>query len=248
MEIFIVSFRRDAAFLVYCLRSIQKFCIGFAGVTVMVPSDQIEEFAFVRDFGVTLNGFREWTPNGFMHHADQIVCADLWCPDADAIVFVDSDCMFWEPATPEDYFVDGKPVLFIERFDTLTNRLRMNWKDAVTQAIGLNPAYETMVRHPAVHLPEVHRKTRQMIEAHTGQEASRYIVSCRGDFPQTFAEFPTIGAVAVEHFEDRYHLVEHDIRTPDGGYEYVHGRDKLKAMWSHGGIDAYREQCEEILR
>lgn len=247
-EIFIVSFKRDAEFLRYALRSIEKFATGFTGITVLVPRTDFRSFEWVHRTPSKLRFFDENPNCGMLHHQAKIIEADIWCPNAETILFMDSDCMFWEPVTPADYFVDGRPVLYRERYATLTNKLRLNWKEAVFNATGIDPEWETMCRHPAVHLRETIAHTRQRIETHTGKSSEDYILSCRNDFPQTFAEFPTLGAVAITHFSARYNFVDYDVTTPDGGYDYRRGKDRMTAHWSHGGIEAYRAACEEILR
>lgn len=246
-QILIVSFLRDADFLRYCLRSISKFATGFSAVQVVVPSHDADEFSWVRNWGANVNLFDQREGKGMLHHEYQKIAADLWCPGADIIVYMDSDCMFWEDAKPEDYVHEGKPILFRERYDQIVNRIRLNWKSAVKMATGIDPVYETMVRHPAVHLPETCRKTREVIEAHTGRTAEDYVLSCRNEFPQSFAEFPTLGAVALQFTPEKYHWVDHRIETEDGGYEYVAGRDRMIASWSHGRVERYQRELEAIL-
>lgn len=246
-EIFIVSCKRDVEFLRYCLKSIERFSRGFSGVRVLVPRVDQDLFSFVKETAV-LEVYDEHPTKGMLDHEAQIMGSDVWCPNADAILHLDSDCIFWEPVTPDDYFVDGKPILYRERYSTLTNKLRLNWWKAVNRATKIDAEWETMVRHPAVHIREVYPAARALITEEWGMWARDYILTCENSFPQTFAEFPTLGAVAIKHFADKYHFLDYDVRTPDGGYDYVRGKDKLTAHWSHGGIDRYRKECEEILK
>ena len=53
--------------------------------------------------------------------------------------------------------------------------------------------------------------------------------------PQTFAEFPTLGAVAWEHFHDAYHWARFPVHN-DGSHPALM-RDKMKAFWSIGGVE-----------
>jgi hypothetical protein len=248
VRIFIVSFHRDVEFLRYCLKSIQKYATGFEGVTIAVPINEHLLFDWVKDYGADLGVFEEDPAKGMMHHEYEKMTADIWCPSADAILHLDSDCMFWEPASPDDFFVNGKPILFRERYATLKNKLRLHWKKAVFDATGIDPEWETMVRHPAVHLRETYAITRTVIFGHTKRPVREYILSCRNEFPQEFAEFPTLGSVAIAHIPGKYHFVEYDVTTPDGGYPYDRERDFVTAHWSHGGIERYREVSEAILR
>lgn len=242
----IVSFLPDLEFLRYCLRSIQKFATGFAGVTVVVPDRDEEAFEFVEAYGATLKCFDEPAGKGFNAHQLQIIEADRYCPLADYLLFMDSDCVFWEPVKPENYFVDGKPIHLRERYDTLTNKVRLNWRTAVTAATGIEPEYEGMARLPALHIREVFQATRDRISTHTCKFHDQYILGCKNDFPQGFSEFNVLYAVAHEQFYDRYYWVEVNVTTADGGYEYRHGVDFMKAFWSHAGVDAYRAELDAI--
>jgi hypothetical protein len=246
-EIFVVSFSRDVEFLRYALKSIRRFATGFAGITVVVPDQDDDLFAWVYDYGAKLRTFNECPGKGMLHHEYQVMIADRWCPFADAILHMDSDCMFWEPVTPADYFVDGRPILYRERYATLTNKLRLNWKKAVFDATEIDCDWDCMTRLPIVHLPETYKKAREIICDHTQQTVESYILSCRNEFPQSYAEFNTLGSVAIAHFPERYHFVDYDVRTPDGGYDYVRGKDRMTCGWSHGGIERYRKEWDEIL-
>lgn len=153
--------------------------------------------------------------------------SDEWCPGADFILHTDSDCVFTEPVSPEDYFVESKPVLLYASYEWLCRdypTLRC-WQTASQFALGFTIEHEFMRRHPAVHYREVYRKSRELIEAHHGKSVDDYIKRQTNTFPQTFAEFPTLGAVAWKFFHDRYHWINTE-RTP-------HPKDKIRQAWSH---------------
>ena len=117
-EIFIVSFGRHFQWLEYCLRSIEKYASGFSGTTLIVP-DVDEPMAKAMFHGVTVKSGPEWEGKGMLWHMAQVMRADEWCPDADFILHTDSDCVFHEPTTPDDFFANGKPMLFHESFRSL---------------------------------------------------------------------------------------------------------------------------------
>ena len=115
-----------------------------------------------------------------------------------------------------------------------------------------------MVRHPNVYLREVYGLTRDTILQHVQMDWAEYILGCRNTYPQTFAEFPTLGAVAIKFTEDRYHWISCN-RLPDGTWEVLPAdREQLCfSAWSHGGLEMVndrhpgmtaRQKCEEILR
>lgn len=211
-EIFIVSCAKHFDWLEYCLKSISKFASGFSGVTLLVPEDQRPlalERGFEKDCGLTcclpLCG-PEWPDKGMLWHMAQVMNADEWCPQADFILHTDSDCVFSEPVTPEDYFVNGKPVLMHASFEWLAKQQAnlMMWKVAAEKALGWRVTEEIMRRHPAVHYRKVYAKTRECIERHTKMSCDDFIRSGENRFPQSVAEFPTLGAVAWKHFHGDY--------------------------------------------
>lgn len=204
-EIFIVSYAKHFLWLHYCLLSIGKHATGFSGVTLIVP-DIDEPMAKAMFPGIIIKSGKEWEGKGMLWHMAQVMRADEWCPHADFILHTDSDCVFSEPVTPEDYFKGGKPVLMHATFKWLTKQqanLEM-WRTAAEKALGWSVDREFMRRHPAVHYRKVYKTARERIEIHTKMPCDEYIKSCENGFPQTFAEYPTIGAVAWRHFHPDY--------------------------------------------
>lgn len=238
-----VTHAKDLDFARFAMQSADKFATGFNEFVLVVPDTDLAAFApFAFQSGFVVRGFPEAPGKGMLHH-EAIICeADRWCPDADAVLHQDADCLFTEPVTPADYFVGDKPILLRERYEDFKQYgHRYGWKKCVREATGIDPEWETMCRHPAVHLARTYRKTRELIEAHTGLGFLEYILSCRNEFPQTFAEFPTLGAVALEHFPDAYHWVD-DRSTGTEAYKYKAGFDKMFSFWSHGGLDTANDR------
>lgn len=217
-EIFIVSCAKHFDWLEYCLKSIGKFASGFSGVTVLVPQEPdypmaVQRF-FGRDFGPL--PFRwpicgpEWPDKGMLWHMAQVMKADEWCPEADFILHTDSDCVFSEPVTPEDYFVNGKPVLYHERFKSLGKKHPdvLRWQEVVQKCVTFPVTQETMRRHPAVHPRKTYLKSREEIERKTRVNWEDYIRNQRNEFPQSFCEYVTLGNVGMHYFPNDYNLMD----------------------------------------
>ncbi len=255
-DLLMVTFAKDLPFAEYAMQSAARFCKGFGEFVIVVPFPSVPAFQATADlYGFTVKGFEEREGCGFLHHMAIITEADVWCPQADVIVHTDADCIWMAHCTPADYLVDGKPVMYREKFEDFRERHpgRYDWKRIVHNAVGIDPEYECMCRHPSVHLREVYALTRAAIAKHTGMDWREYILSGKNDFPQSYAEFPSLGAVALAYLADKYHWVDY---SGDRDYEYERGRDFLKAFWSHCGIDGAherhpgrtaREVIEEIL-
>lgn len=173
-----------------------------------------------------------------LHHMAIICEGDQWCPQSDAVMILDSDTMFIRPVTPESFLHEGKPIILRERYeDFKAYNSRYKWKSCVANAIGIDPEWETMVRFPMIHLRQTLVLVRELIERHTEKPWKEYILSGPNTFPQDFAEFPTIGTVAIKFFPDNYHFVDYRKGEPcDVGPEAV------KQFWSHGGLDMINDR------
>lgn len=236
MELFIVTYRRDFPYQVWCCKSIERFCSGFSGVTLLVPDqDSKEAEIFEGSTGKTpirIVSGREWAGKGMLWHMAQIMRADEWCPEADFIAHLDSDCIFTEPVTPDTYLRDGKPFLRFEYFTNIRKRHpgAAQWQAPTQACLPFLATYETMRCHPGVFHSGLYATAREQIERKTEQDMDEYIKAGRNEFPQTFCEFNTLGNVAMHMFPHKYVTVEQssDEVTPD---------NKLQQFWSHGAID-----------
>lgn len=256
VEIMIVSCRRDLEMLHYCLSSIHRHARGFSGVTLVVPEAERRHFNWVRDAKVVT--FVERPGKGMLHHEIMICRADELCPNASAILHVDSDCMFWEPVTPADYMPGGKCLMVRERYEWIAprNPNRLIWRTCVERAVGFTPEWETMVRHPNIYPRELYGRVRDLVETHTGVRFDDYVFSCENGFPQGFAEFPTLGAVAIRDMAEMFSFVDYnhdrdgqECEVPAGKqfqYLYRPGRDKLVEGWSHGGVGMHKVAWEKF--
>ncbi len=236
-DIFIVSCEKHYPWLSYALQSIAKFATGFNAINVLAPRGQEEGLFRLTDpieSGIPIihHFGDEWPDKGMLWHMAQIMRAEEWCSDADFILHTDSDCLFTEPFSPDDYFVNGKPVLMHASFKWLINTQQANliqWQMAAESALGWKVTQECMRRHPAVHPRKVYAKARECIHAHTKKSCDDYIMGCRNEFPQSYAEFPTLGAVAWKYFRDDYHW----INQQDEPFPH----SKLAQFWGHGPVD-----------
>jgi hypothetical protein len=233
-DILIVSCAKHFDWLRYSLISCKRFATGFRQVKVLIPSEDLpalspilSEISTIAGIDVRVQVYDDWPGKGFLRHEHVIMCSDQFT-DADFVCHIDSDCLFTEPVTPEDYFVDGKPILVHASFHWLVNFQQANlgmWQVAVEKAVGWQPSEETMRRHPAVHPRKTYQKARECIEAHTRMSCGDFIKSCENSFPQTFAEFPTLGAVAWKFFQGDYHWLDQEKG------QWPHG--KIAQFWSH---------------
>lgn len=251
VSVLMSTYRKDIDFACYAFAALKKFAAGFHELVVVVPMPDVELFtaaagvcAPVFTAGLRVVGFDERPGKGMLHHMVKILEADLLCPDADAILHLDADCLFTAPVTPASYIEGGKPVVFRQRYENFREcDSRYSWKTCVRNATGIDPEWETMVRHPSVYLRDVYALTRETIGQHVQMDWAEYILSCRNTYPQTFAEFPTLGAVAIKFMEDRYHWISCH-RQSDGSWSITPGdrEQLLMGFWSHGGLEMINDR------
>lgn len=208
VAILIVSYIHDLPYLRWNLQSIDKFCSGFSGVTLVVPHDEVSEFASLaaahkcqlRPYART-NDQSRW----HLHSQVQKCFADIHCPGADYVLHTDSDCIFDQSVTPEDYFVKGKPYMVIESY----SRLKGNpWKEVTEKSLGFPVEYETMRMHPQVNPIRIYPYLRYHIEATHRMRFENYVLSQRGGFPFGFSEHNAIGAFAKQFHPNWYHWID----------------------------------------
>lgn len=247
VAILMVTYGKDLPFAEFSFKSVQKFASGFGERVVVVPNWDVEAFRAVAEpCGFRVVGFNERPKKGMLHHQVMILQADELCPQADAILHLDADCLFTAPVTPADYLDGDRPILFRQKYESFKNcHARYSWKTCVRNATGIDPEWETMCRHPSVYLRDTYALTRQFILEHVQMDWEEYVLSCRNEYPQTFAEFPTLGAVAIHATPDRYsyvHVGHADDATNLHGISPPQPAPKLIAMWSHGGLDMVNDR------
>lgn len=258
-----VTFARDLDWLRYSLESFKKYCKGFSGVTIVVPTWDYQKFLQFERYSepgcpVLVKDFLEMPGKGFVHHLAMKCCADLTSPQADFIIHLDPDSLAKEPITPEDYFIDGKPVIVGEEYGFLREYFpeRADWKIGVDHALGIDAKHETMCRHPAIHHRDTYKKTRERVEEVHSTPFVDYMLKQKNSFPQSVGEFNTLGAVALKWFPEKYHLWDCtqerrkrlDEIKKNRELKIGHPNDKIWQGWSYRGVDFYKKEIREILK
>lgn len=238
-DILIVSCAKHFNWLRYALLSCKRFAIGFRQVKVLVPEEDLAEMtplltelSLIDGIDVRVRCYNDWPGKGFLRHEHVIMCSDEFT-DADFIYHMDSDAMFVDPTTPDDYIVDGKPVLLHASYHWLVTEQQANlgmWRDGVEKALGGTSTQEFMRRPQIVHHRKTYAKARECIESNTMKPVADYIWSCEEAFPQGFCEFNTLGEVAWRYFKADY-------CWPDQGLGEFPKPHKVVQFWSHGQID-----------
>lgn len=214
-----ISTARHLHWLRTAARSIATYASGFAYWQLMLPRPHTDEWqSFIDDYNarqprvpLRIGWFDEWPGKGKLHHMALIMEADLICPDSECLVAWDSDMVLLAPLHPEDLMREGKPaygyIPFAESIAALPPVA--NWQIAAERALGWPVDLDFMVFFPVLLLPSTLAKTRDCVTTNAGMLWKDYIRAQRNEFPEGFAEYNTLGAVAWKFFHDEYHWIRH---------------------------------------
>lgn len=256
-----VSHAKDVGYFDISAKSYSRFARGWDFAKCVVPNTDLELFKPICDtHGVHLCGFDQHPTKGMLHH-ELLECYgdEQFGNQADLIFHIDSDTFFCDHVTPECWMQGDKPIIsFMDFSHMLTTPLQRDemmtfmgftgrtmdffrgqyaWKFCADFALGIDTIRSTMISWPIIHIKEVYKATREIIARRHGMSFDDYVFSCRNEFPQTFAEYDTLGAVAHRFFESRY--CWRDI-TAQG-----HLPVRMLGVWSHGGWDRPADFAQE---
>lgn len=232
-----VTHEADLSWLTYSLASYEKYCKGFSSITVVVPEHQRAKFKLVEMIPkTTLKTFKEKSGKGFLQHEIAILEADKYVPpDTKYVLHLDPDCIWAKDTTPFHYFNgDALPDYVVRTYDSLKDDEKKvhsdcyQWRAAVQKALGYEPKWYTMCRHPTIFPIDLYDPLRVFITKAVGKSYSSFIMAQKNSFPQGFAEFPTMGAWAIEHAGNRFNWID----SSNG----IAPKDRLRVYWSHGGL------------
>jgi hypothetical protein len=191
-DIFIRTFKKDAAWLDWSLRSINKFCKGYRNVIIICPNEDQDSIRPIAKFhGYEVQGVHNNPAFGYLEQQVTKLCADQFSK-ADYFLFVDSDCFFLKPNTPADWFKDGKIVHLITPWANVGDAVM--WKETTGKALGWAVQFETMRRLPLLIPSSVIKNCREYIERRHGKPIRDYVLE-----QEKLSEFNCIGSFAMKH-------------------------------------------------
>ncbi len=233
-QVLIASYQRDFIWLRHCLRSLKKFSKGFLppvisvatpdflGAKMLVNETFPEASVIVRDF-----------PHGNLRAQISMMECDRLCPGADYTYLVGSDCIVWDEFRPDQFFLDGKPIMLYTSYSLLPPGVP--WRPGTSRAMGQDLQYEFMRRLPLVYPKALFEPMRRHIESVHRMPFPSYVQSQigRGDF----SESNIMGAFAYLFRPQLYTWLLTDNGLPELP------KNPLGQMWSHGGLDRPMDAC-----
>ena len=254
VHMLIVTYAKDVPWLELCLKSIDRHCKEFSGVTIAHPRDHTEIFkAATMPFNVRLHPYDEKPGTGMLEHMVKMAQAEQIVPAGTKYVMhLDADCIWKMRSTPDDFFTGGKPDYLYRTYESLSSPDPANpqnqiisdcaqWQGPTQEQLGFVCPDYTMTRHPTVFPIEFYKSYRNHVAGVHQLPFEMFMLIGRNEHPQSKMDFTAMGAWAKKFMPDRFHWID----TATG----IYPEDRLKAYWSHGGIlPEIREEIEGYLR
>lgn len=230
-DIFIKTWPRDYDWLEWCITSITKFARGFRNIIVLSPEPPTGIYPNVK-----------WVvePDREPGYLWQQVCklnADQHS-DADYILFMDSDCVFTRPVTPDNFIRGGKVVWGHKAFREDEKRV---WAPVLEKWMNEPATRSFMSGHPFTFPRWLFSELRNYCRGMHRQELSDYVMG-KADPKHllTFSEFNCAGAWAYKYARDKFVWEDRDHEPPDG--VWVH------QGFTHGGEERKQQDIAEFKR
>lgn len=229
--IVIRTFDKDLEWLAFCLRSIHKFASGFQEVVVLIPEGQEHLLRHLTVERVVV--VHDGQPGYCCQQKDKLY-ADINCPQAEAILHIDSDSVMVKPFTPDTLIRDGKPLWLMTPWAKLSRDEKRAWVHVIAKCVQELPPYEFMRRPPHLIPRWAYAAFRDFVKQTHDVELESYVMNQPG---HEFSEFNTMGAYLWVHHRDR--IAWHDtevlgIPEPwvDQAWSYGGLNEQIKAKWN----------------
>lgn len=250
VSILIVSFALDQPWLHQCLRSVNRYARGFAGVHVVYPDrDDSVMRPTVEHFGGVAHPYSEpLPPLGHLSQNAAKCRADVWTgnpPERLAhlgihshVTHLDSDCILTGDLFPE-MLLDGERSRLIRRRWADADAAQ-KWKEPTDRALGWSTEWETMAGVPLTFHVKTYAAMRHYMRQLHGRPFQDYVLAQKPTWPSGFCEFNALGNFASKFHPELYHWVTIPNEPPP--------RYPIRQLWSHCGVtEDYQRWIDEVL-
>lgn len=215
LTIFIKTHKGDLEWLKYCLTSLKYFNTPHKLVLIADDNCDLAGQPIPRLATVLYVPTPE---NGYILQQVYKLSAHKYT-SSPYILFLDSDTVFTQSCTLDDFFYKDTPIHFYEAFERVGNA--NCWKAPTEEVLKTTITHEYMRRFPIVH----HRNVLFNLE----YNYPNLINNLRKKKDRRFSEFNVLGAFAHLYHKELYHWYEITDTTPPPP-------PVAKQFWSWGGI------------
>lgn len=207
-SIFIKTYEQDLEWCRLCVKSIKRYAKDFHECVVAAPNGCGSAFD-AWDAGGWATIYQSVRTadkgNGYIYQQYVKMMADTMT-GGDMVHYVDSDCHFTRPFTPEDFMRDGKPILYITPFSEVGSGVI--WKACTEKALGWECHFETMRRLPWLAPTALLQEFRRFIEMKHGKSFRDWALSHDGTANNSLSEFNAMGNFFLRMFPDEFYILD----------------------------------------
>ena len=215
--IFIKTWRDDMKWMPYAIESIRRFASGFEEIVIAADSSCYEESVSLYGSEARVVQCQEWANGYVQQQAVKLDAGRLVGMRHEYVLFVDSDCVFHTPFSPESFMRDGLPVLMKTPYGDLGGAEA--WRSITSDAVGFDVEFEYMRRLPWMY------RTSSLVNFSVKYQS--LVKSLSQMTTRDFSEFNALGAY-IDRFEsDHYFITDTREWVPDA---------VAHQFWSWGGI------------
>lgn len=214
VSIFIRTYHKDIKWLNYCLRSIHQNLTGWDEIVVCIPKGQEHLLSHLTsEKVVTCKKYSD----DYLGQQISKLQAHNYCSHG-IIMFIDSDVVFFEKTTVQDYMHNEKPVLLKDKYENVGDAII--WKKITEKLYKHEIAYESMRRAPQLFLKSTLEEFNKYF-----RDIEFYITS---QSHRAFSEFNALGHFVELWEEEKYHIMDLSIEQAP--------RNKAVQHWSWSGL------------
>lgn len=223
IDIFIRTYRRDFPLLQYCLYSIFKYVTSFRKVVIAVREKEYSQLVDIlkhKSYFTKLVISKEYNFDDSIDYLGQQITklhADV-LTDAEYIMFVDSDCVFYDSFDISLLMFDQESSRIRLRVDAFSNidSSALIWKEFLKEC-KLPSEYEFMRRLPLLYPASLLKQVRTFISQQRKKTAANACLHIYHKTLKTFSEFNLLGAYAHTYEPTLFRFIyvaESDAETP----------------------------------
>lgn len=232
-QFLVASYRKDFSWLVYLIRSLNKFAQGFLAPVVVVPGEDYKEARQVLAGTECVISVKNGP--GFARAQIAMMSGDIFCPEADFVYLTGSDCLAIRPFDHMEYWKrdaatgTDKPIMLWNTWNHLAtfNAPCMFWRAGTERALGVVSYGEFMRRLPIVYPRDLYARVRGHISNMHG-DFETYVIH-NVNTVKNFSESDVMGEFAYRYMQQYY--TWHCLDT-----EPYEGASAMIQFWSHKGL------------
>ena len=197
VSLYIRTYKRDIAWLDFCLQSIHRNLKGWDEIVVCIPKGQEHHLRYAE--GIRIVTSPVYKDDYVGQQVRKLLCHQR--VSGDLVLIVDSDLIFLPGAAVTDYMEGGMPRILTYKWPKPDDYLTTGWRPTVVKLFGAYPPCSFMQGHGA----RLFRKSTLEAFSHRFPDIDKF---ARQLPRKQFSEFEFLGFFVFVHERSSYHLTE----------------------------------------